>query len=48
VYEKREDCERCGQKSIKQNPTWKYFTEGKWLHVTCFEEYADEVLKESK
>jgi hypothetical protein len=43
--EKKQDCERCGQPSTKQNPTFKYFAVPKWLHTKCFDDYADEVLK---
>jgi hypothetical protein len=46
MVEKKQDCERCGQPSTKQNPTFKYFAVPKWLHTKCFDEYADEVLRE--
>lgn len=41
-------CERCGQPGTRQNPTFAYFAEVKYLHTSCFEEYAEEVLKETK
>jgi hypothetical protein len=40
------NCERCGQPGTKQNPVFRYFRVPKWFHTTCFEEYADEILRE--
>lgn len=41
----KKDCERCGQPSTRQNPTFAYFQVPKWFHTSCFEAYADEVLR---